>query len=134
MKIAIFAASGFVGKNVVEALQEAGVKIVALEPSDADARRNGDLKKSEQLFKNLLTLPLHHELTYEDQEYVCQTLKNLMVTILIYSPHSFFPLKYKKIVLGICLSLLFAKHPQKLASDFSSDKYRGNRLNLVVNQ
>ena len=55
-----------------------GTYALHLEPSYANVKRKGDLKNSEKLYKNLLTLPLHHELTYEDQEYVCKTIKDLM--------------------------------------------------------
>lgn len=55
-----------------------GTYALHLEPSYADVKRNGDLKNSEKLFKNLLTLPLHHELSYEDQEYVVKAIRELM--------------------------------------------------------
>ena len=48
------------------------------EPSYRDVRKIGNLGNSELLFSNLLTLPLHHELTDEDQEYVVKTLSSLL--------------------------------------------------------
>jgi dTDP-4-amino-4,6-dideoxygalactose transaminase len=55
-----------------------GTYALHLEPSYADVRRNGDLKNSEKLFRNLLTLPLHHELTYEDMEYIVNSISELL--------------------------------------------------------
>jgi len=36
----------------------------------------GKLENSEFLFKNSITLPLHEELTLQDQEFICKTIKN----------------------------------------------------------
>ena len=55
-----------------------GTYALHLEPSYADVKREGDLKNSEKLFKNLLTLPLHHELSYDDQDYICKTIKKFI--------------------------------------------------------
>lgn len=55
-----------------------GTYTLHLEPSYADVKRNGDLKISKKLFRNLLTLPLHHELSYEDQEYVVKSISELI--------------------------------------------------------
>ena len=55
-----------------------GTYALHLEPSYADAKRSGNLRNSEKLFKNLLTLPLHHELSYEDQEYVVKSISSLV--------------------------------------------------------
>ena len=55
-----------------------GTYALHLEPSYADVKRIGDLTSSESLYKNLLTLPLHHELTYDDQEYICNSLSKLL--------------------------------------------------------
>ncbi|MDG6251130.1 DegT/DnrJ/EryC1/StrS family aminotransferase, partial [Methanocalculus sp.] len=48
------------------------------EPSYADVRRSGDLQNSVSVFKNLLTLPLHHELTDEDQGFVVKSISSLL--------------------------------------------------------
>jgi dTDP-4-amino-4,6-dideoxygalactose transaminase len=55
-----------------------GTYALHLEPSYSDVKRIGNLHNSELLFKNLLTLPLHHELSQEDQEYVVNSIKSLM--------------------------------------------------------
>lgn len=55
-----------------------GTYALHLEPSYANVKRNGNLENSEKLFKNLLTLPLHHELTYEDQEYIVKSISKLL--------------------------------------------------------
>lgn len=55
-----------------------GTYALHLEPSYADVKRCGTLHNSELLFKNLLTLPLHHELSQEDQEYVVTSIKSLI--------------------------------------------------------
>jgi dTDP-4-amino-4,6-dideoxygalactose transaminase len=40
-----------------------------------NVKKVGDLQNSYKLYKNLLALPLHHELTFEDQERVVKELK-----------------------------------------------------------
>lgn len=55
-----------------------GTYALHLEPSYADVKRNGDLNNSEKLYKNLLTLPLHHELSYEDQEYIFKSISEFI--------------------------------------------------------
>ena len=55
-----------------------GTYALHLEPSYAKVKRIGSLKNSELLFKNLLTLPLHHELSDDDQDYVTDSIKKLM--------------------------------------------------------
>ncbi len=55
-----------------------GTFALHLEPSYSHVRKSGDLKNSELLFKHLLTLPLHHELTDEDQEFVVDSIKELL--------------------------------------------------------
>lgn len=49
-----------------------------LEPSYSGVRKTGSLKNSELLFNHLLTLPLHHELTDQDQEFVVNSIKGLL--------------------------------------------------------
>ena len=57
-----------------------GTYALHLEPAYKNMKRVGDLKNSELLFKNALTLPLHKNLTQEDQEkiirIVSKTLNN----------------------------------------------------------
>lgn len=53
-----------------------GTYALHLEPAYKNMKRIGDLKNSELLFKNALTLPLHQELTYEVQEKICNVIKN----------------------------------------------------------
>jgi perosamine synthetase len=48
------------------------------EPSYAGVRKSGSLENSDKLFMHLLTLPLHHELTDEDQEYVVDSISGLL--------------------------------------------------------
>jgi len=55
-----------------------GTYALHLEPSYSGVKRVGDLKNSELLFANLLTLPLHHELTDDDQEYVVASIRSLL--------------------------------------------------------
>lgn len=55
-----------------------GTYALHLEPSYTNVKKSGDLKNSELLYKNLLTLPLHHELSREDQEYVVSSIKGLL--------------------------------------------------------
>jgi len=55
-----------------------GTYALHLEPSYSGVKRVGDLKNSELLFANLLTLPLHHELTDDDQEYVATSIRSLL--------------------------------------------------------
>lgn len=55
-----------------------GTYSLSLTPAFANTRKIGELENSHKLYNNLLTLPVHHELTYEDQVYVCDTLKQLL--------------------------------------------------------
>lgn len=55
-----------------------GTYALHLEPSYRDTRKVGTLKNSEMLFHHLLTLPLHHELTDQDQEYVVNSIRDLL--------------------------------------------------------
>ena len=55
-----------------------GTYALHLEPSYSGVKRVGDLKNSELLFANLLTLPLHHELTDDDQGYVVASIRSLL--------------------------------------------------------
>jgi dTDP-4-amino-4,6-dideoxygalactose transaminase len=55
-----------------------GTYALHLEPSYSNVRKSGNLMNSELLFNHLLTLPLHHELTDQDQEYVVDSIKVLL--------------------------------------------------------
>ena len=52
-----------------------GTYALHLEPAYKNMKRIGKLEKSEALFKNALTLPLHSKLTVEDQERICAIIK-----------------------------------------------------------
>lgn len=51
-----------------------GTFCLHLEPRFHDTKRVGDLVNAENAYRNTLALPLHHELTREDQERVISTL------------------------------------------------------------
>lgn len=51
-----------------------GTYALHLEPAYKNTKKIGNLKNSELLFKNALTLPLHHELTQNDQERICDII------------------------------------------------------------
>ena len=55
-----------------------GTYALHLEPAYKNMKRAGDLKNSELLFKNALTLPLHKNLTQEDQEKICKIIKHVI--------------------------------------------------------
>jgi dTDP-4-amino-4,6-dideoxygalactose transaminase len=52
-----------------------GTYALHLEPAYRNMKRVGNLENSEKLFYNALTLPLHKDLTYEDQEKICGIIK-----------------------------------------------------------
>ncbi len=52
-----------------------GTYSLHLEPGYENLKRVGDLQNSEKLFRNALSLPLHKNLTLEDQEQVCNIIK-----------------------------------------------------------
>jgi len=72
--------------ELIENLKNKGIETqigtysLHMEPFFAKTKRVGKLSNSEYLYKNLLALPLHHELSFEEQEYVCKTIKDLMKT------------------------------------------------------
>ena len=47
-------------------------------PPFRQCMKKGGLQNSEFLFKNSLTLPLHEELTLDDQHFICKSIKNLI--------------------------------------------------------
>lgn len=51
-----------------------GTYALHLEPAYRDTRRVGGLRNSELLYKNALTLPLHKNLTIEQQERICDII------------------------------------------------------------
>ena len=51
-----------------------GTYALHLEPAYRNFKRIGNLENSEKLFYNALTLPLHKELTNEDQEKICKII------------------------------------------------------------
>ncbi len=53
-----------------------GTYALHLEPAYKNIKRVGNLENSEKLFYNSITLPLHKDLTNEDQERVCKIIKN----------------------------------------------------------
>lgn len=55
-----------------------GTYALHLEPSYVDVKQSGELVNSELLFSNLLTLPLHHELTGDDQEFIVNCIRSLL--------------------------------------------------------
>lgn len=46
-------------------------------PAFRKYRRKGRLENSEFLYKNSISLPLHEELTVEDQEFICKTIRDM---------------------------------------------------------
>ena len=52
-----------------------GTYALHLEPAYANVKKIGSLKNSELLFKNALTLPLHNQITIEDQKRVSEIIK-----------------------------------------------------------
>ena len=55
-----------------------GTYALHLEPAYKNMKRVGDLKNSELLFKNALTLPLHKNLTQEDQEKIVRIISKTL--------------------------------------------------------
>jgi dTDP-4-amino-4,6-dideoxygalactose transaminase len=63
-------------KNNIQS--QIGTYALHLEPAYKNMKKVGNLKNSELLFKNALTLPLHKNLTQEDQEKVCQIISDIV--------------------------------------------------------
>ena len=63
-------------ENGVES--QIGTYCLHLEPAFRDVKRVGNLENSEKLYYNLVTLPLHHELTLEQQEMICGVIKGVL--------------------------------------------------------
>ena len=52
-----------------------GTYALHLEPAYKKLRHIGNLSNSKKLFFNAITLPLHKNLTYDDQERICRIIK-----------------------------------------------------------
>ncbi|MGB6464003.1 MAG: DegT/DnrJ/EryC1/StrS aminotransferase family protein [Nitrosotalea sp.] len=48
-------------------------------PAFRKYRRKGKLENSEFLYKNTISLPLHEELTTDDQEFICKVIKEIQL-------------------------------------------------------
>ena len=55
-----------------------GTYALHLEPAYQNMKKVGNLENSTKLFKNALTLPLHKNLTQEDQEKICKIVNNTL--------------------------------------------------------
>jgi len=55
-----------------------GTYALHLEPAYRNMKKIGNLENSTKLFKNALTLPLHKNLTQEDQENICKIINNTL--------------------------------------------------------
>jgi len=55
-----------------------GTYCLHLEPAFKDVKKVGSLENAEKLFYNTLTLPLHHELTLEQQEMICKVIEKCL--------------------------------------------------------
>lgn len=55
-----------------------GTYCLHLEPAFKDVKKVGGLENAEKLFYNTLTLPLHHELTLEQQEMICKNIEKCL--------------------------------------------------------
>ena len=58
-----------------------GTFALHLQPAFASTRRGGSLDNSTRLYRNLLTLPLHHRLTPDDQAFVVGELGDVLRSI-----------------------------------------------------
>lgn len=55
-----------------------GTYALHLQPCFVNTKRKGDLKNSEKLYDNLLALPLHHELSFENQKFICDAISEFL--------------------------------------------------------
>jgi len=55
-----------------------GTYALHLEPAYQNMKKVGNLENSTKLFKNALTLPLHKNLTQEDQENICKIINKTL--------------------------------------------------------
>jgi len=63
-------------KNNVET--QIGTYAMHCLPAFKKLMKKGKLKNSEFLFKNSISLPLHEELSLNDQEYICKSIKKIL--------------------------------------------------------
>jgi dTDP-4-amino-4,6-dideoxygalactose transaminase len=54
-----------------------GTYCLHLEPAFKNVKKIGKLQNSEKLYYNSITLPLHYELTYEQQENICREVERI---------------------------------------------------------
>jgi dTDP-4-amino-4,6-dideoxygalactose transaminase len=57
-----------------------GTYALHLEPAYESCKRIGNLKNSELLFKNALSLPLHGNLQEDDQKHICKIINQVLNT------------------------------------------------------
>jgi dTDP-4-amino-4,6-dideoxygalactose transaminase len=55
-----------------------GTYALHLEPAYRKMKKVGNLENSEKLYYNVLTLPLHKNLTFDDQSRICKTIQNIL--------------------------------------------------------
>ncbi len=55
-----------------------GTYCLHIEPAFREVKKVGSLENSEMLFRNTLTLPLHHELTQDQQEMICRVIRDVL--------------------------------------------------------
>lgn len=71
-------------KKIVEKMRKKEIEVqigtyaLHLQPFFKNTRRIGSLSNSSKLYENLLALPLHHELTYEDQKKIVEELEDTL--------------------------------------------------------
>jgi perosamine synthetase len=58
-----------------------GTFALHLQPAFTDTARHGGLDNTAKLYRNLLTLPLHHQMTADDQRYVAAQLAEVLATL-----------------------------------------------------
>ena len=68
----------FIWLNDENIQSQIGTYALHLEPAYRNMKRVGNLENSEKLFYNALTLPLHKDLTYDDQVRICSIIKQIM--------------------------------------------------------
>jgi len=68
---------------VIEAMAEKGIETqigsycLHIQPNFANEKRHGDLSSSKRVYEQSLALPLHKDITEEDQKFIVQTLKEI---------------------------------------------------------
>ena len=64
--------------NINNIQSQIGTYALHLEPAYKNMKKIGNLENSTKLFHNALTLPLHKNLTQEDQEKICKIVNNTL--------------------------------------------------------